>query len=169
MRKIFVGFSKPKNQKAPFFSWAIRAIQGTKFSHVYCLTETKYNIDIIYQASGHQVNFVSEEMFLTKNEVVREFCFNVSDEAFDKYMIFSLKNAGKPYGVKQIFGILLVQLFGLEKNPFADGTNKYVCSELVADILFEIGRLSYSRDVLDKITPKTIYDLCVKFEMENNL
>jgi hypothetical protein len=127
MRKIFIGFSKPKKMFFPIYSWAIRAIEGTKFSHVYVRHETKYGLDIVYQASGAQVNFMNGTLFFKKAEPVREFCFEVSDHAFDAYMTFALKNVGKPYGLLQVFGIALYALFGLKKNPFPSGSANYIC------------------------------------------
>ena len=166
MRKIFIGFSKPKNKLFPIFSWAIRAFEQTKFSHVYVRHQTKYGIEIVYQASGTQVNFENGDVFLNKAEVVREFEFEISDEAFDRYMFFALKNVGKPYSVLQVFGIALFSLFDLKKNPFSNGSKYYVCSELVSEILYEIGRFRYDRNVFDKLTPKSLFEFCLKHSGE---
>ena len=140
MRKIHIGFSKPAKRIFPIYSWLIRLIEGTKFSHVYVRHGTHYGISIVYQASGTQVNFTNGLLFFNKNEVIKEFTFDATDEYFDKYMTFALKNVGKPYGVLQVFGIAIYSLLGLKKIPFASGQAAYVCSELVAEILFEIGR-----------------------------
>jgi len=166
LRKIYVGFSKPINRIFPVYSWAIRALEGTKFSHVYVRHATKYDVDIIYQASGTQVNFESGEMFFKKAETVREFEFEITDDAFDAYMRFAIKNAGKPYGVLQVFGIALYSLLGLEKNPFPSGSTNYICSELVAEILFEIGKFKYDRELFDKLTPKDLFEFCLKHSGE---
>lgn len=166
MRKIYVGFSKPIHKILPVYSWAIRLLEGTRFSHVYIRHETKYKIDLIYQASGTQVNFESGELFFKKAEAIREFQFEVSDEAFDKYMEFAIRNAGKPYGILQVFGILFVSLFSLEKNPFPSGSANYVCSELVGEILYEIGRFKYDRELFDKLTPKDLFEFCLKHSFE---
>lgn len=166
MKKIYIGFSRPINKFLPVYSWAIRLLEGTKFSHVYVRHSTKYDIDLIYQASGTQVNFESGELFFKKAETVREFRFDVSDQAFDNYMSFALKNAGKPYGILQVFGIAICSLLGLNKNPFPSGSSNYVCSELVAEILFEIGRFHYDRELFDKLTPKDLFEFCLKHSGE---
>lgn len=165
MRKIYVGFSK-STKFFPIYSWAIRAIEGTKFSHVYVRHETKYGVDIVYQASGTQVNFMNEELFFKKSDVVREFQFEVTNDAFDTYMRFAMKNAGKPYGILQAIGIAIYSLFGLKNNPFPSGQAAYVCSELVAEILFEIGKFKYDRELFDKLTPKDLFKFCLKHSGE---
>lgn len=166
MRKIYVGFSKPIHKILPIYSWAIRALEGTKFSHVYVRHSTKYDIDIVYQASGTQVNFESGELFFKKAEAIKEFLFEITDEAFDSYMKFAIQNAGKPYGILQVFGIAVYSLLGLKKNPFPSGSANYVCSEFVGEILFEIGRFKYDREVFDKLTPKDLFEFCLKHSGE---
>jgi len=164
MRTLYIGFSKPIHKILPVYSWAIRLLEGTKFSHVYVRHSTKYNIDLIYQASGTQVNFESGELFFQKAETVREFEFDVSDQAFDNYMGFAIRNAGKPYGILQVVGIALCSIFGLKKNPFPNGKSNYVCSELIAEILFEIGKFKYDKNIFDRCTPKDLYIFCVNNE-----
>lgn len=166
MRRIFVGFSRPIKRIFPVYSWAIRAIEGTKFSHVYVRHETHYKIDIVYQASGTQVNFTNGALFFDKNESVREFPFDITDDAFEKYMTFALSHAGKPYGALQVLGIALYSLFGLKKNPFPSGQAAYVCSELVGEILYEVGRFKYDRELFDRLTPKDLFEFCLKHSGE---
>lgn len=160
MRNISIGFSKPTHKFFPIFSWAIRFFDGTEFSHVYVRQSTHYNIDLIYQASGMQVNFINGNLFLEKEKVIKEFPFQITDEAYDKYMKFALTNVGKPYGVLQVFGILACLIFKLNKNPFPNGNADFVCSELVADILYEVGKFKYDRELFDRIKPKEIWDFC---------
>lgn len=166
VKTIFIGFSKPKNSFFPIFSWAIRLIEKTNFSHVYVRHATHYNIDIIYQASGHAVNFESGELFFKKAQTVKEFEFRVSDEAFDAYMSFALRNVGKPYGIKQIFGIFLLKIFKLKSNPFKNGSADYVCSELVAEILYELGLYKYDRETFDRLTPSNLFRFCVQYKFQ---
>jgi hypothetical protein len=158
VRKITVGFST-SNKRLPIFCWAIQWAQGTKFSHVYVKSMTKYGIDLIYQASGSQVNFISGVEFLKINKPVLEVEFEVSDESYDKYMKFALSNVGKPYGVAHILGLALMHFFGLKHNIFSDGKAKYVCSELVADILNELGLDDAPKEYLENSTPLDIWNL----------
>lgn len=159
MKSIYIGFSKPK-KFMPIYSWIIRLVEGTPFSHVYVRSSTKYGVGLIYQASGTSVNFQSEVYFYHKAEVINEFEFEVSDQAFDAYMRFALLRVGAPYGIMQAIGIGLSSLLGFDENPFGSGRSKYVCSELVGEILYEIGRFKYDRVMFDRLTPKDIFKFC---------
>lgn len=163
MRTISIGFSS-STKFLPLFCWLIRLVQGTKFSHVYVKNSTKFGIDLVYQASGRQVNFMSDKVFWTKNETVREFKFDVSDQAFDSYMKFALENVGKPYSVLEVAGDFLVILLGLTKNPFADGRQGFVCSELVADILSELSLAKFKKEDIEKAMPKDIWNICLSLQ-----
>lgn len=163
MRELSIGFSESK-KFLPLFCWAIKAFEGTEFSHVYVRQNTHYNIDLIYQASGTTVNFMNDKVFLNKNKVVKEFKFNVTDQAYDNYMKFALTNVGKPYSVSQVIGIVIAKFLALRKNPFATGQASYVCSELIADVLYELAKFKIEREDFDSITPKEIFDLCLKLE-----
>ena len=165
VRDVYVGFSKPK-MKFPIYSWLIRALEHTEFSHVYVWHDTKYNLPIIYQASGVAVNFMSGPIFKEKNEVVKEFCFQVTDVAFQKYMQYALENVGRDYSLKQAFGILVKKLFRLKQNPFSNGRSDYICSELVAVILDELMSFKLPTYFFDYATPKDIYLLCQRIEKE---
>jgi hypothetical protein len=162
MRKLTIGFSRPKDKAFPILSWLIRLFEGTPFSHVYVKNETRYGIDLIYQASGVQVNFVNCDLFHQNHKTVREFELMVTDEAFDKYMHFALKNVGKPYSLLQVVGIFLYSVFPIKDNPFRNGDSAYVCSELVSEILYEAGKFNHDKRAFDKLTPKHVYEYCLK-------
>lgn len=162
IKLIQVGFSRPKAKFVPFAD-AIRAVLGTPFSHVYIKFKTdSFDRVLIYQASGLLVNFIGESRFAVEENVITEFSLEVSEDTFIKTVQFAIDNAGVPYGISQIFGILYVKalaLFGVKaKNPFRNGNSNYVCSELVAQILKEIIGLDVQYD-LDLITPKEVYEL----------
>lgn len=165
MRTLTIGFSS-STKKFPIFCWLIKLMERTNFSHVYVKNETRYNIDLIYQASGTQVNFMNTDIFHMKNKTIKEFEFKVSDEAFDKYMKFALNNCGRPYGVKQILGIAIMKILNLPNNPFPNGVADYVCSELVAEVLCELGKFKYDRATFDRLTPKDIYKFCNEIKEE---
>lgn len=139
MRRIIVGFSRPKKWKP--FAQLIMAVDGTNYDHVYIkLHSDTYQRDIIYQASGLQVNFMSTSVFTSENIVVKEFYVDVSDENYVKMMQFCIDNAGKPYSVKEILGfgwIKLAKVFGKTvSNPFKIDGNEWVCS-ILADYILE--------------------------------
>ncbi len=159
MFNLTVGFSKPKNNKFPIFSWAIRLVDRTPYSHVYISWKSdSLERTLIYEASGSMVHFLSGERFNKKAKVLYEYEFEISNELRKKLLQKAVDYAGASYGIKQIFGIVLVKIFralGRDiKNPFSDGKATWVCSELVSDLLKEIGM-----DIgihQDNVTPKDI-------------
>lgn len=162
MEKLIIGFSRSK-KKFAIFSWLIRLVDGTKYSHVYIKWySNKLQREIIYQASGTMVNFVGTSVFLEKNEIIKEYELEISDETSLKVKQFAMDKAGIKYGLKQVLGIGYVKLmyiFGKNvRNPFDDGSHTYVCSELVGEILKE--KLNFGMDIdLQTITPKDIDEL----------
>lgn len=169
--KLTVGFSRTKHFK--IFSWAIQKVLNAPFSHTYIKFKSdKFDRVLVYQASGLAVNFMEESRMLDTHEVVAEFELEVSDEAYKKTVQFAIDEAGVPYGMSQIFGILYVKalaLFGVKaKNPFPNGNSNYVCSELVAQILKEIIGLEVQED-LDLIDPKEVFELLQKNHISETL
>lgn len=155
MRNITIGFSKSK-KKLAIGSMAIRLFEGTKFSHVYIKHNTRYEIPIIYQATGAGVNFVSMNSFNKHHEIVDEFNIQVTDDNFDRYMKFALSNSGDEYSHMQILGIALAKIFRLDKNPFYESKYGYVCSELVFTALGEMGTIKIDKDS-NLVTPRDLY------------
>jgi hypothetical protein len=165
MKTIEIGFTKPK-KKFPIISWLIRLVQSTPFSHVYLSWYSQYlDRKIIYQASGTQVHFVSEKIFNKTQENVAVFKLKIEDDEYKKLVQFAIDEAGAAYGIKQLIGIGYVEIaryLGFnKKNPFADGKNSYVCSELVVRALCGIPSVCAMIDAKlidkDKVTPKDVY------------
>jgi hypothetical protein len=160
MKKFKIGFSTPKKQT--IFSSLIKLFLRTKYSHIY-LERTSEFLDVtyIYQASGLSVNFENAEYFKQKNHVVSEFEFEVPAEVYNKIISAAMKKAGRPYGIKQVFGIAWTFICpGKVKNPFADGSYSYICSELIAELLDIAGivnKNSWSKS-MDSITPKDVFE-----------
>lgn len=155
---IIVGFSTPKEFHT--FPWIIRKVEKTEFSHVYFKVFSKsLNRYLIYQASGLQVNFVGQDTFYKTNKVIAEFTIPVTPEQKTTFLQKAVDIAGRPYGMKQVLGIGLVRAAaGINvkiNNPWADGNHTYVCSELAADFLNDLG---FEFEDLDNITPKDIYE-----------
>lgn len=156
MRKVVIGFSK-STKKLPLFSWAIRLWEGTDYSHCYTQFENRRHpeLPLIYQASHDMMNFMSRSVFQTENQVVEEFVIEVNDEAYDNLMYKAIQLVGKPYGVRQIFGIVLARIFDLKVNPFETKKDTYTCSEWCAIVLKELGYVLPKDPNL--ITPKDVY------------
>lgn len=158
--QIKIGFSKPKKWKA--FAWLIMAGYGISYSHVFLeLNAVKYERKLIYQASGGKVNFMGEDLFHEDNVVVKEYIIEIPDEKYIAMMQFAIDNSGRHYGIKQAFGMAIVRLaeiFGVKiTNPFRDGVNTFVCSELGAYVLENFAGIKINRDQ-DDITPLDLWN-----------
>src|SRR5690349_251313 len=105
MKTIAIGFSRPK--KFNILSWLIMKVQRTEYSHVYVRFHSdSLDRDLIYQASGLQVNFVGGTLFKDHHLTVKEFSLSVTDETYKNTLQFAVDKAGMPYSIKQLFGIL---------------------------------------------------------------
>lgn len=165
MDSVVVGFSRPRKGFQPF-SWLIRLVDGTPYSHVYiCFHSDAYDRDLVYQASSLQVNFEGWLHFNSTDLTVKQFALPISDETKKRIIQFAIDKAGTPYGIKEIVGIGLVKLasvFGEKiKNPFRSGDSTYICSELVSEILEEYLGADITKD-LDSMTPKDVYNYLVQ-------
>lgn len=157
MKKITVGFSRPKGNIFPFFSWGIRIFQGwTDYSHVYVKTNSKkLNRDIIYQASGLQVNFIGANYFYEHVHVIKEFVIEIEDSDYLNMMRFMVDNAGKPYSFRDILAI------SLKSKKLLDGDKGFVCSNLIGTILHKFKGLSSDKNI-ELLIPKDIYNILIK-------
>lgn len=155
---VIVGFSTPR--KFHIFPWVIRKMEKTPFSHVYIKIFSKSTDRyLVYQSSGMQVNFVGQDIFYSINKDLVEFAFPVSADQKVKLLQTAIDLAGKPYGMKQVLGMGLVRLakmVGIKiNNPWADGSKTYICSELIATLLLDLG---YKFEDLDNVTPGDIFE-----------
>ena len=160
METIYIGFSRPSGWFKPF-SWAIRLLQWTSYSHVYIRVHSNsIDRDIIYQASGLQVNFIGLDLFKSKEIIIKEFPVQITPETKIKVLQYCTDMAGKPYGILEVFGfpwVIFNSFIGRHvNNPFSDGTNSFVCSEFVGDILKDF--LGYPLPDPQNLDPKQIYE-----------
>lgn len=126
-----IGFSKPKTG-FPLLSWIIRLYEGVPFSHVYMRWQTKSGLWLCYHASGIQVNFLGPAAFEHHIHIVEEFEYEVSEEHAHVFRDYCIEQCGKPYALKELFGIVLADLFQLKKNPLSGGEWIQYCAELLA-------------------------------------
>lgn len=132
MKKVIVGFSTHPGA----FSKLIRFITNSKVSHTYIrIPVLEYNEDMVFQASGLSVNYTNYKVFQTKCKVIEEYEITVDDETHALGEMMRVMEAGKPYSVKELIGLLWVLMmrgFGYKvQNPFRDGSTSYICVELV--------------------------------------
>jgi len=157
---IYVGFSTHVGRDWKWLvSWAIRKFMGTPYSHVYVrIPSASIGRDLIYEASGTTVHFSGGAQFAEHSRVVKEYELSVTPEAKVAMFRFAIDNLEKPYGTCELVGFAWVRAcarFGWKvKNPCGDKGSKYVCSELVAAVLEDLG---YDLgDELSSLTPRDV-------------
>lgn len=166
MDSIIIGFSRPKSFFEPF-SWLIRLIDRSQFSHTYIKYYDNYaNRWVIFQASGLTVNYIGQTLFNSKEILCAEFTIPITSAQKLTTIQYAIDTLGTPYGMKHILGIVLVKfanLFGKRiANPF-DESGTMVCSELVAYMLNQI-ILPTDTINFETATPTDVYNyLLVRF------
>ena len=158
-RKIIIGFSKPKNNYFPIFSWLIRLFEKTPYSHVYLRWYSKgANVEVAYHSAGTMVHFLSKRIFDMRVQPVEEYEVEVSKDTYRHLIRFCMENAGTGYGILQVFGMAAQRLFGFKKNPLGDGTDTQICNELVGHMVKEVIGIPVNLD-LDSAGPRDINNL----------
>jgi SHS2 domain-containing protein len=153
--KIIIGFSRPKKWFKPF-SWIIRALYNTEYSHVYVRWRSVgADADVAYEASGTSVHFTCKQVFEERTLCLHEYEIDITKEQYKKLLHYCMTHAGVDYGLKQAFGIALVEIFNLNKNPYSDGRMSQVCSEVVMHVLEEVVGAETGLD-FDTASPKDI-------------
>lgn len=154
---IHIEFTRPRNKLFPFFSYGIRLVENTKYSHVRLKWyNNRKDIWVVYEASGSNVKFKGP--LAQKEEpvtVIKSYTVSIDKPKYDKLVKLCLENSGLNYGIMQIFGILLVKIFKLKKNPLSQGRKSQVCSEVVGRFLQEIIDIGHDLN-LDTAGPKDI-------------
>jgi hypothetical protein len=160
MKKLRIGFSKPKDKLFPLFSWAIRLYEGTPYSHVYIRWETKWNTWLCYHAASLMIHFLGEASFARHITVVEEFEFEVDEEKFDKLMAFCTKYVGEDYALMEVVMIPFWDALSKQGKTFpslANGANKQYCAELVMRALGEMNGKELTQDA-DRVKLKYVYE-----------
>lgn len=135
MSKLYIGFSTTNG----LLSWLIRKASGTNFSHTFISFHSGIlGGDMVCHAAHGFVHFLNYEKFKKHAKVVEIYEFDISLADRFTVMKYCLDKAGSKYGFTTLFGIaikLLLKRFNVNvANPFADGPNSYICSEMVNDI-----------------------------------
>lgn len=154
MYKVVIEFTSPKKWFQPF-ACVIRCIERTRYSHVRLRWQSTTGEELVYEASGSSVKLIgryAEPLYPVNVHHSYEFAL---DRQQYRKLISMFKYAGVQYGILQIVGIGLARLFGLRKNPFADGQYTQVCSELVGRFLTDVLGKDIRKD-LDLVGPRGI-------------
>lgn len=130
MKTIYIGFSKPI-KFAPF-AWVIQKVESRSYDHVYIRFPEPTGDYLIFQASKEMVNLYNSKIFTSINLPVKEYEINCTDEQYEALWIFIKANLGIPYSLLEDFGILLMKVLHLKKQPFNKGMSAEFCSKLGA-------------------------------------
>lgn len=161
MRTVVVGFSYSKKRFA-LFSQLIRWWDRTNYSHVYFQFESpKYNVQLIYQASSVMLNYMAKPVFQEKNEIIKEFEIEITDDQYFSLMKSCMLSSGRDYSTLQIIGIVISDILKLKNNPFPS-KNEFVCSEWVAMQLVALG-YEFEKS-LDLVKPSDVYKVLESHE-----
>lgn len=131
MKKVIIGFSAHPG----IFSTLIKFITNSRVSHTYIrIPVPEYNESMVFQASGLCVNYMNYKVFQKKSKIIEEYEIEVDDDVYAFGEMMRVIESGKPYSMKEIFGLLWVLAmrgFGVKvNNPFRDGSHSYICVEL---------------------------------------
>ena len=130
--------------KPDFVSRAIMAFQRTPYSHVAIIFD-----GMICHAIGEGVCFSPAADYLADHVVVLERELELACSA-ERFMGFIEGESGKEYSEAQLL------LIALGLKWFANGDEKRICSEFVANIISKFGLELIRWEHLDHVTPKCL-------------
>lgn len=154
--QVDVEFTRPKRKFLPLFSWLVRLVERTPYSHVRITWTSSSGEPLIYEASGASVRLIGR--YASKShevEVLESYTFNLDATQY-KRLIGLFRFAGVRYGTLQIIGIALARWLKLSKNPLSKGSKQQVCSELVAYFLSDVLGLPMREADYDLVGPRAI-------------
>ena len=132
--KITIGASRTDQ----IGSKILQVHMGVDYSHVYARwwLESQER-EIVYQASHGMCHFISLNNFTKHNTIVREFVLDITDEQFKMFSQKCIDLSGEKYSKLELFQIWLSDASG-GRLQFGD-QNGYICSELMCDLLMDLG------------------------------
>lgn len=151
--RLIIGLSNPK--KSTLISQAIKLHQNTEYAHAYIrFYDEVLNEWMVFEASHGQARYMSFSRWLSKNQIHKEYSFNIGYSTYIQILKFCAKKAGTVYGFLTIAGIFiskipLLRLIVPYKKLKEDGNKSFICSELIVYCLNMLG--------INSITSK--YDL----------
>lgn len=147
--KLIIGASRNEKIGSKLLQWWM----GTDYSHVFAMWDlTAQERSIVYQASHGMVHFQSYPNFLFVNEITHKAVIDISDVKFKRFSQKCIDLAGMPYSKLELLQIFICNITGGLIGT-RDQTG-YICSELMADLLEDIGYTFDKPKYL--LTPKDI-------------
>jgi hypothetical protein len=151
--KVVFGFSRPKKELP--LSVLIRAVEKRPFSHVYVRFQEPSGVEMVFQASGLEVNLITYDHFKQFEQVIEE--YELDGTGCDLAIWeFVLGHLGVKYSVMQLVYIAIRKLTGFKTGH--NGASEVVCSELAARLCDYMG-VESSMDP-DYVTPSDFQKFC---------
>ena len=136
--KVFIGLAAPNGGFVPF-GWLIQLVEKRNYDHCYIRFQEPTGEWMIFQASGFAVNMYNVDVWLGKNKSIKEYEVDITKAQSTKIWKFVKANLGIPYSLKEDFGILLMKIFKLKKNPYNAGMSAEFCAQLDANVCKLLG------------------------------
>lgn len=171
--KLKIGFAKPKAWFVPL-SWMIRWVEKTPFSHTYfqfadqmAVFSTTPNEPTVFESNISDGTIVhSKETFVSNYQIVEEYEFNLTKDQAQFFYHFCEKYKTKPYGLIELFGILLADIFHMDHNPLSRGLeSRMVCTKMLflymqqqAAVFYPLGHQDFNKNA-DTVGMKEVYEL----------
>lgn len=148
--KIYIGFSAPTSSMS-LFGDLIKWVEARPYDHVYIRIQEPMDQEyLIFQASNMQVNLYNSQIFKIAHQPIKEYEIEITNDQYQTLWRFVKSMLGIPYSLKEDFGILLMKIFRLNKQPFNDGNNAEFCSKLGATVCQMLGiKLPEDVDAID--------------------
>lgn len=152
---IHIQLTRPKGFKLAVLSWLVRLFQGTPYSHCLLRWQNRHGLDVVYESSGTCVKFLGPRAAKDRYKIMKSYEVSLTKDEYQRFIDFCITYAGLDYGLRQVFGVALVYIFKLRKNPFADGTRSWACSEVIGRFFEDVKNESINLD-LDVAGPREI-------------
>lgn len=117
----------------------IMYFQKTNYSHYAIRVEDQSSGEVFYyDSTGAGTRKYSPSAFKKKYKLIKKFPVH-KPFTYIAWLEFWSKHANKPYGFKQVFGLLLKMWNITKNNPFGKGSKRIICNELIILFLNEFG------------------------------
>lgn len=134
MYQLKIQFTRPT--VTSIFSSAIRAVLGTKYSHVLARWDgARGSVDVVWEAAGSGIRFLGPIAHKNKYKVVSQYNIELSKIEYHRLIEYTHKYAHVEYGYVQLVGMLIARIFRMSRNPLSSGESAQVCSEAVGGLL----------------------------------
>lgn len=144
--KVYFAVSTEKKWK--WFSRAIEAYQGSKYSHALAIYYS-YDINDYLVTSAHQESSQLDtlEIFYEDSIVVRLWEVDCDEKQLYLFKKKAAELDGIQYSDRQIIGFVIAKILGLFKNPLSNKNKGIICSEHVDKLGQAVGLSSASQIV----------------------